>query len=155
MLNPWTISGAQVMISTPEYPWEIIGFWVNEGPAVIKRNGRIFISYSASATDYNYCMGLLTAQETSDLLNPDSWSKTPNPVFQSSSETGQYGPGHNSFTVSTDGSEDILVYHARNYKEINGDPLYDPNRHTRAQKLNWNSDGSPDFGIPVEDSKAP
>jgi GH43 family beta-xylosidase len=25
----------------------------------------------------------------------------------------------------------VLVYHARNYTEIEGDPLYDPNRHTR------------------------
>ena len=153
MSNPWTISGKQVMLTKPEYPWEIIGYWVNEGAAVIKKNGRIFISYSASATDHNYCMGLLTASEDSDLLDPNSWTKSPEPVFKSSSETGQYGPGHNSFTVSEDGSEDILVYHARNYKEIQGDPLFDPNRHTRAQKLEWNSDGTPNFGIPVPDAK--
>jgi GH43 family beta-xylosidase len=70
------------------------------------------------------------------------------PVFQTSEETGLYGPGHNSFTVSEDGAADILVYHARNYKEIIGDPLNDPNRHARAQVLNWNEDGTPNFGIP-------
>jgi beta-galactosidase len=151
MENPWTIKGEPVMISKPELPWEIIGFWVNEGSAVIKRNGRIFISYSASATDSNYCMGLLTASDTADLLDPNSWSKSPEPVFKTSEENSQYGPGHNSFTVSEDGTKDIFIYHARNYKDIVGDPLYDPNRHTRAQVLNWNDDGTPNFGIPVAD----
>jgi len=151
MSNPWTISGKQVMIATPEYDWEKIGFLVNEGAAVLKRNGKIFISFSASATDFNYCMGLLSAPDTSDLLNPASWTKTAEPVFQTNETTGQYGPGHNSFTVSPDGEQDIIVYHARNYKEIVGDPLYDPNRHTRAQVFGWNPDGTPNFGIPVAD----
>lgn len=151
MENPWTIKGEPVMIATPEYSWEKIGFWVNEGPAVIKRNGRIFISYSASATYSNYCMGLLTASDTADLLDPNSWSKSPEPVFKTSEENSQYGPGHNSFTVSEDGTKDILIYHARNYKDIAGDPLYDPNRYTRAQILNWNEDGTPNFGTPVPD----
>jgi hypothetical protein len=29
----------------------------------------------------------------------------------------------------------VLVYHARNYTEIEGDPLYDPNRHTRLKRF--------------------
>lgn len=152
MENPWTIREPQVMISKPEYDWEKIGFLVNEGPAVLKRNGKIFISYSGSATDHHYCMGLLSASEDSDLLDPNSWTKSPVPVFQSNEETGQYGPGHNSFTTSPDGSLDIIVYHARNYKEIEGDPLYDPNRHTRAQVFGWNDDGTPNFGVPVPDT---
>ncbi|MDQ1004572.1 GH43 family beta-xylosidase [Neobacillus niacini] len=152
MANPWTLTGPQVMITTPEYDWEKIGFLVNEGAAVLKRNGKIFISYSASATDYNYCMGLLSADEDSDLLNPKSWVKSPQPVFQTNEENSQFGPGHNSFTVSEDGSQDILIYHARNYREIVGDPLWDPNRHTRAQVFTWNEDGTPNFGIPVPDA---
>ncbi|MEW9701202.1 family 43 glycosylhydrolase [Paenibacillus sp. SI8] len=152
--NPWTILGKQVMIARPEHDWEIIGFHVNEGAAVIKKNGKIFISYSASATDFNYAMGLLSASEDSDLLDPGSWTKNPTPVFTTNESTGQYGPGHNSFTVSSDGSEDIFVYHARNYKEIVGDPLYDPNRHMRAQRLGWHEDGTPNFGIPAADGEA-
>ena len=69
-------------------------------------------------------------------------------MFRTNEEAGQYGPGHNSFTVSEDGAKDILVYHARTYKEIVGDPLYDPNRHTFVKELYWNEDGSPDFGKP-------
>lgn len=151
MSNPWTLTGEQAMISTPEYDWETIGFKVNEGPAVLKRNGRIFISYSASATDHHYCMGLLTADESANLLDPASWAKSPGPVFATDEAAGQFGPGHNSFTVSEDG-RDVLIYHARNYKEIVGDPLYDPNRHTRAQPFVWNEDGTPNFGAPVADS---
>jgi len=149
--NPWTIKSPQIMLTKPEYDWETIGFLVNEGPAVIKRNGQIFITYSASATNHNYCMGLLSIPDTEDVLNPFAWTKSPVPVFTTCEENGQYGPGHNSFTVSEDGVEDLLVYHARNYKEIVGDPLYDPNRHTRIQPFHWNEDGTPNFGMPVPD----
>lgn len=150
MENPWTLTGKQTMIATPEFDWETIGFRVNEGPAVLKRNGRIYIAYSASATDFNYCMGLLMADDRADLLAASSWRKLDKPVFRTCEETGQYGPGHNSFTVNGRG-EDVLVYHARNYKEIDGDPLYDPNRHTRAQVFTWHADGTPNFGVPVRD----
>lgn len=154
MSNPWTIIEPQVELTRPTYDWERIGFWVNEGAAVLKRNGRIFITYSGSATDSNYAMGLLTADEDSDLLDPESWTKAREPVFFTNARTGQYGPGHNSFTVSAEG-DDLLVYHARNYTEIEGDPLYDPNRHARVQKLYWNEDGTPYFGIPVPDGPLP
>ncbi|PPS77184.1 MULTISPECIES: glycoside hydrolase family 43 protein [Streptomyces] len=152
MADPWTLKGPQVRLSTPEYDWECIGFKVNEGPYVLKRNGRLFMTYSASATDFNYCVGLLTADADSHLLDPLSWSKSPTPVFTSNDTTKQYGPGHNCFTVAEDGRTDVLVYHARQYKHINGDPLNDPNRHTRVQKLGWKRDGTPDFGIPLADT---
>ncbi len=151
MSNPWTLGGPQVMISKPEYDWESIGFLVNEGAAVLKRNGKIFITYSASATDANYAMGLLTADENSNLLDPNAWHKAPQPVFKTHRENGQFGPGHNSFTTTPEG-DDVIVYHARNYEDIVGDPLHDPNRHTRVQKFTWNSDGTPYFGVPVPDS---
>lgn len=147
MKNPWTIEGEQVMIAEPEYDWEKIGFLVNEGPAVLNRNGKIFISYSASATDYNYCMGVLIADENSDLLNKDSWYKSEKPVLKTDEEKEIYGPGHSCFTVSEDGKKDILVYHARNYKEIVGDPLYDPNRHTFVKELGYDDKGNIIFDL--------
>ncbi|MEU1557405.1 family 43 glycosylhydrolase [Streptomyces scabiei] len=155
MSNPWTITGEQVRLSTPEFAWEKQGFDVNEGPAVLQRNGKIFVTYSASATDANYCLGMLTANATADLTDPGSWAKSSEAVFKSNDATGQYGPGHNSFTVSEDGKSDILVYHDRSYKDISGDPLNDPNRRTRFQKLYWNADGTPNFGIPVADGVTP
>jgi GH43 family beta-xylosidase len=152
MSNPWTLKSKQVMITKPELDWEIIGYLVNEGAAVLKRNGNIYITYSGSATDHNYAMGMLTASASADLLDPASWVKSQVPVFESCSENSQYGPGHNSFTVSEDGEQDILIYHARSYKEIKGDPLFDPNRHARAKVFTWNSDGTPNFGTPPADT---
>ncbi|CAG76692.1 putatuve glycosysl hydrolase [Pectobacterium atrosepticum SCRI1043] len=150
MENPWTLKGTPVMLSKPELPWEVIGFKVNEGPAVIKHGERLFITYSASATDENYCIGLLWANADSDLLNPTSWHKSQQPVFTTSWENRQFGPGHNSFT-QTETGEDVLVYHARNYTEIEGDPLYDPNRHTRIKTFSWDRNGMPAFGEPPAD----
>ncbi|MFI5925831.1 family 43 glycosylhydrolase [Micromonospora sp. NPDC051543] len=153
--NPWQITGTVTRLVVPTYAWETRGYRVAEGPAVIQRNGRLFLTYSASATDANYCLGMLSASTTANLLDAASWSKSPNPVFATSAATGQYGPGHNSFTVSEDGQSDILVYHDRNYRDISGDPLNDPNRRTRIQKLYWNADGTPNFGIPVPDGATP
>jgi GH43 family beta-xylosidase len=148
MDTPRRITSTPVRLSIPELEWEIRGFWVNEGPAVLIRNGRVFIGYSASATDENYCIGLLYADEDADLLNPKNWHKSREPVFRSCYEHGVYGPGHNSFTVSEDGTQDMLVYHARTYTEITGDPLWNPDRHTYVKPLKWDENGMPVFGRP-------
>lgn len=153
MKTPWTLTGKQLLLSVPEFEWEKIGFMVNEGPAVITRNGKIFITYSGSATDENYAMGLLWADEDSDLLNGFSWHKKAEPVFKSSEKNSQYGPGHNSFTTGLEG-EDILVYHARPEKNQSGDPLANPNRHAMAQSFTWDRDGFPIFGEPVAITKS-
>ncbi|KAK3400813.1 glycosyl hydrolase [Sordaria brevicollis] len=155
LINPWTIQRPATVISRPLLSWERVGYKVNEGPATLQRNGRIFLTYSASATDSNYCMGLLTANLNADLLNAASWSKSQTPVFVSNANTKQYGPGHNSFTVSEDGLSDVLVFHDREYPDITGDPLNDPNRRTRVQKIYWKADGTPDLGIPVPDGQTP
>ncbi|RUO32445.1 family 43 glycosylhydrolase [Aliidiomarina soli] len=146
MENPWTLSSAPVRLTVPEYHWECIGFLVNEGPAVLHRNGKVFVTYSASATDENYAMGLLWADEDADLMDPASWQKSKDPVLVSAPEDKVFGPGHNSFTVADDNETVLLVYHARTYTEIEGDPLWDPNRHTFVKKLRWDNDGMPVFG---------
>lgn len=150
MENPWKLKGKQVLLSIPSFEWEKIGFWVNEGPAVIVRNGKVFITYSASATDENYAMGLLWADESSDLLNGFSWRKSEKPVFMSSEKNHLYGPGHNSFTKTPDGLTDLLIYHARPEKNKVGDPLDNPNRHAMMQPFSWNEIGFPVFGEPGE-----
>jgi len=155
MSSPTTLmlppAGRITLLSKPEYEWEKRKYDVNEGPAVLIRNGRVFMTFSASAIDANYCLGLLTASADADLLDPKSWTKSAEPVFRSSESAGLWGPGHNSFTTTPDGKTDILVYHAREYREILGSELADPNRHTRAQVLHWKPDGSPDFGTPQAD----
>ena len=149
LANAWTLAAAPVRLSMPDQPWEQVGFLVNEGPAVLVRHGKVIVAYSASATDANYCMGLLWADAQADLMDPAAWHKSPQPVFASAND--QYGPGHNSFTTTPDGAVDLLVYHARDYRDIAGDPLHDPNRHARVQPFGWRADGLPEFGEPVAD----
>ena len=154
MENPWTIDSSRVTkVVAPEYNWELHGFPVCEGPSFLKRNGKIFMTYSASGTDSLYCMGMITADENSDILDAKSWTKSKFPVFQSSDITGQYGPGHNSFTVDEDGN-DVLVYHARQEKHYLNDPgyqpLYDAGRNASVMRFFLNPDGTPNFGIPTE-----
>ncbi|WDF69017.1 family 43 glycosylhydrolase [Sphingobacterium oryzagri] len=151
MDSPTRLAEKQVVISLPEYDWEKKGHNVNEGPAVLLRHGKVFLVYSASATDATYCMGLLWADQQSDLLDPASWHKLEKPVFFTNAAWKRFGPGHNSFTVAEDGKTDIMVYHARDYEAIVGEPLYDPNRHTRIRVLKWREDGMPDFGQEASD----
>lgn len=149
-----TLARPPVRLTVPTLEWEIQGFKVAEGAAVLGRNGRLFMTYSASATDARYALGLLTADADADIMSPASWSKSPEPVFKSSPATGVYGPGHNSFTTDEQG-RDVLVYHGRDYEAIEGDPLYDPNRHTRVQRIYYRPDGTPDFGVPVGNGAVP
>jgi GH43 family beta-xylosidase len=155
MDTPWSIAGTPVRLSKPDLPWEQVKYWVNEGPAVLVRNGRVFMTYSASATNEYYSMGLLTADAQADLLDAASWRKSPLPVFATWSVNGVFGPGHNSFTTTPDGRTDVMVYHARNYREIEGPELNNPDRHTRAQPIAWRPDGTPDFGVPLPDGPLP
>lgn len=62
-----------------------------------------------------------------------------------------YAPGHNGFFTSsyTDAngtlkSENWFIYHARSVANTSNG-----GRMPRMQKLNWNADGSPDFGTAV------
>ncbi len=147
MINPWTISDTQIEIARPTYDWEKYdNREILEGPEFLEgKNGKVFIIYSGSACwDDHYTLGMLTASGNSDLLDPDSWKKSPEPVFSVSEENGVYGPGHNGFFKSPDGKEDWIVYHAKSAP--NGECT---GRNVRIQPFIWNADGTPNFGIPV------
>ncbi len=145
MSNPWTISGPRVLISSPSLSWE---GWIQEGQQILKRNGKIFLIYSANAswTD-DYALGMLTNTD-GNVLNPASWTKHPTPVFKKYSDAngGVYGPGHGSFTKSLDQTEDWIIYHAAKSSGSGWD------RNIRAQKFTWNPDDSPNFGNPIPTS---
>jgi len=141
--NAYTLDTVQVLLTTPDYDWERSGFWVNEGPAVLQRNGRIFVTFSASETGAAYCLGMMAAKEGDDLLDPLSWTKERYPILRSCDKLGIFGPGHNSFTVDDEG-RDVMIYHARQESVITGDPLYNPNRHTMIMPIVY-KDGRPVF----------
>jgi GH43 family beta-xylosidase len=129
---------AAVMISEPEYPWELrgIGNRVNEGPAILKQpDGTVKCVYSASVyTSDDYCLGELTLK--GDPMKPESWVKKNVPVLQKYPDNDVYAPGHNSFTVSPDGTEIWMVYHAGKRRAANGD------RCSRIQKVNFDDQGN-------------
>jgi len=148
LATPLTLAAKPARLTVPTLPWEVRGYKVAEAPALLARNGRLFMTYSASATDARYCLGMLTARDDADIMDPAAWTKSPVPVMQTSVARKIYGPGHNSFTVDERG-RDMLVFHARDYEKIIGDPLFDPNRHTRVQPIRYDAAGVPQFDPPI------
>ena len=145
MSNPWTLTGPRAMISSPQYAWERNGE-VNEAPTALQNNNKLFLFYSASGcwTD-DYALGMLSMDKSDDPLDPSSWTKSTNPVFVSKPAAFAYGPGHNAFFSSPDGSEIWNTYHATTVEA----GACDFSRTTRAQIIQWNSDGTPNLGQPV------
>jgi beta-xylosidase len=104
--------GEPVRLTEADQPWERIN-WArnrcNEGPSVLKHNGRYYMTYSANSTGApGYGVGYAVAEKP---LGP--WVKSrQNPVLASNLEIGVSSPGHNSITMSPDGKEMFVVYHA-------------------------------------------
>lgn len=143
MENPWTVKGEPIVVTRPEYDWEFSGRKVNEGAEILKRDGRTFLVYSGSFCNTpDYKLGLVELIGD-DPMVASNWKKFPEPVF--SKANGVYGPGHNGFFKSPDGTEDWLIYHA-NASELEG---CHTTRSLRAQKFTWTDDGLPFFGEPV------
>ena len=150
--DPATTTGDAVTISTPTYSWEMDtnnpynGTW-NEAPAAIVHNGVISVIYSANFyASPNYINGILTATVGSNLLDPTSWSKSPNPAFQRSDANSVYGPGSMCFFASPDGLQEWIAYGA--YSTSAGGQNNTP-RTVRVQPISWNSDNTPNLGTPV------
>ena len=145
MQSPTQIVPPVVKLTEPELDWEVQGYKVNEGPAVLIRHGRVLLTYSASATDHRYAMGMLWADANADLLDSASWQKGSSPVFATNAELKRFGPGHNSFVLAEDGKTDLMLYHSRDYQQLQGSALTDPNRHARIRLLGWDAEGWPLF----------
>lgn len=145
MDTPWSLkpNAKHVILTRPVLDWETSERKVTEGAEILQHNGRTFMTYSGSFCDTpDYKLGLLELVGD-DPLDPDSWHKSPTPVFERTETV--FGPGHNGFFTSPDGTEDWLVYHA-NELETQG---CGASRSLRAQKFTWNDDGKPNFGKPV------
>lgn len=83
------------LLSQPTNDWEKRQgqLPVNEGPAVMQRNRKVFMTFSTSFcwTSY-YSLCLLNLKDGQDPLKKTSWVKT-GPVFKTANSN--YGPGHN------------------------------------------------------------
>lgn len=147
MISPTEVVEEKILLSSPELDWEKNGNpLVNEGPEVILRKHTVNLVYSASGswTD-EYCLGLLTMDSGTDPKNPDNWIKHEQPLM--SKDFDVYGPGHNSFTTSVDGREDLVIYHAARWMGAGW------NRSVRYGYVDFNEEGIIQT-IPVKSGEA-
>ncbi|MCL2006040.1 MAG: family 43 glycosylhydrolase, partial [Planctomycetaceae bacterium] len=142
---PWKLLSHVVLLHQPTYAWEWEGngnreaHRICEAQAVIQNNGTIYMAYSGSTVDRNYSIGMITAKETDDLLDPNSWAVQRFPSLSSPDLINQVGPGHNSFTLDANGNP-VIVYHARIPGERDGigdGGLFDPGRHAFVKLRLW------------------
>ncbi len=139
MSDPWTISGARAYLPAPGGCSE-----VREAPAILQRAGTTFLVYSTCDTGKpDYQLWAMTIPTASDPMDAASWTPGAGPLFARDDAAGVWGPGSNAFFTSPDGSEDWIVYHAKNTSQF----TYDF-RTTRAQRISW-VDGAPDLGSPL------
>ena len=132
--EPWKLDSDPVLLSVPEYGWANNHTFVDEGPFALKYDGKIYLTFSSAAVDSTYVVGLLTAEETADLLDPSVWCKENCPLLSSRSVKGEYGTGHNAYVTDDDG----LVwntYHAR--LGVTGP------RSSGIRRVHFNADGFP------------
>jgi GH43 family beta-xylosidase len=143
MTDPWTLVGDRIALKADGFGCT----HVREGPVTLRRGGKIFMTYSMCGADTpDYRLGMLIADEAADLMDPASWKQNPEAVFTRDDAVRVYGPGHNFFFKSPDGTEDWIIYHAKTTARITyGD------RATRAQKFTWSANGMPAFGKPLAD----
>jgi GH43 family beta-xylosidase len=149
MSNPWTVSGNRIRLcANDDHVWERVGEnprgrGLNEAPQVLQHGGRTFIVFSASgAWQPTYKLGLLSLRPGGDPTNPRDWIKHPEPVFQPTGHV--WGPGHNCFARSPDGTENWLVYHVKTERTEGW------KRAIHLQPFRWRADGTPDFGQPLD-----
>ncbi len=149
--EPWKLVNKPNLLTKPEYDWEKIRFSVNEGPAVLKTDDKIYVFFSASGTGTEYCMGKVYADKDADLMDVNSWTKCKDPALQTEDLIDEAGPGHNSFVVDENGDL-LLVYHARPQSHFEkkcgtycDEPLYDPCRHARVKFVTFDKNGVPNL----------
>ena len=147
--EPWKLTSAPILLTKPEYDWELVNHRVNEGPAVLKTENKVYVYFSASGTGAEYCVGRMEADIGSDLMNIKNWKKLDKPVLSTADLVGESGPGHNCFVKGTNG-DTLFVYHARPASHASkgcgtyaSDPLYDPCRHTRIRTVSFDKNGEP------------
>ena len=147
--EPWKLTTKPILLTKPEYDWEMVNHRVNEGPAVLKTDSKVYVYFSASGTGSEYCVGRMEADINADLMDIKSWKKLDKPVLSTSDLSGPEGPGHNCFVTDEEGRL-LIVYHARPASHsakacgtYASDPLYDPCRHTRISTVTFDSTGAP------------
>lgn len=110
--TPWKLISEPVLLTRPVYGWENNHHTINnEGPYAFVAGGTVYLTYSGGAAGgYSYALGLLTANENADLLDPRVWVKSNAPVLSYYS-ADEFGPGHNAFFTDEFGNF-MITFHA-------------------------------------------
>ena len=143
--EPWKLISDPVLLTMPEYGWQNNHTLVDEGPFMLKSGGMIYLTFSSALVDSTYCVGLLTAKDGADLLDPKNWVKSNYPLLHSLTKPGEYGPGHNAYV--TDEYGDIWnTYHAR--------PGINAPRSSGIRRVHIGFDGEPVLSL-LEENELP
>lgn len=139
--EPWKLVSDPVLLTLPEYGWQNNHTLVDEGPFALYHNGMIYLTFSSALVDSTYCVGMLTAKQGDDLLDPSVWTKGNYPLMHSLVAPGEYGPGHNAYV--TDEYGDVWnTYHAR--------PGIDAPRSSGIRRVHFGFDGEPVLDLTEE-----
>lgn len=117
---------------------------INEGPAIVKRDGRYYLTYSEDRyRSKNYSVHLAVSDDPLEGFTKLS-SAEGGQVCYGALDDDLYGTGHHSLVENTDTGEWWIVYHrhATNGKyEVNenGNELYDTStgRYISVDRVNW------------------
>lgn len=132
-----SVVGESVLLTQPDAPWELASgdYRWNEGPAVLKHEGKYYLFYSANfygGKEYavgvaaaDHPMGPYTKQANNPILN----------YIENAEGVIVSGPGHNSFF--TVGDEIFTSYHTHTY------PLAPSgNRQLNIDRVGFHADGT-------------
>lgn len=158
MDSPTSVSSERILISTPQYVWErqwvspdgsrlAYPVYVNENPQAFVTDSKVYVYYGASGswTPY-YCVGRLEADVNSDLLDPASWHKHPEPVFMMSERDSVYSVGGMCLVSGAGTDNTWMLYHARSLS--NDEPGTRDSRTPRLQQIFLDKQGVPQLGHP-------
>jgi GH43 family beta-xylosidase len=139
LINPFTPTGPVTKLAYKDQSWEVFCI---EAPFPVLHNGKLSIIYSSGYWfGGGYALGRLD-YNGKGLLNANSWSKVPGPVFGGSVPNATaYGAGTFSAFPSPDGTEMWFSFNAYRRNDFNDDT-----REVRVQKMTWNTDNTPNLG---------
>lgn len=120
LTSPTDTDGEVRVVLAPNADWQIyerdramygrtLDWHTLEGPAVVRRGGRYWLTYSGGAwTGERYAVSWAVADHP---LGPWQHAPAGSEPLLASGFHGLIGPGHNSLTVAPDGG-DVIVFHA-------------------------------------------